>query len=89
VALTHAELNDGADSRAGVLGILDVTKGDPHGNARFTTGLAAMLVDARALLHRRFSASGLGGTCREQGVTAFKYMGAMSVLLLWDRSSTP
>ena len=53
-----------------------------HVNARFTTILVAMLVNATAVVHRRFSASGFWATCREEGVTAFNYMGTMSALLL-------
>lgn len=53
-----------------------------HVNARFTTVLAAMMADARAVLHRRFSASGFWKGCRMHGVTAFNYMGATTALLL-------
>jgi crotonobetaine/carnitine-CoA ligase len=53
-----------------------------HVNARFTTVLAAMLVNATAVVHRRFSASRFWATCRQEGVTAFNYMGTMSALLL-------
>jgi crotonobetaine/carnitine-CoA ligase len=53
-----------------------------HVNARFTTVLAAVMADASAVLHRRFSVSEFWSTCRDHGVTAFNYMGAVSVLLL-------
>lgn len=53
-----------------------------HVNARFTTVLAAVMADASAVLHRRFSVSEFWSTCRDHGVTAFNYMGAVTVLLL-------
>jgi crotonobetaine/carnitine-CoA ligase len=53
-----------------------------HVNARFTTVLPAMLANAKAVVHRRFSASRFWDTCREERVTAFNYMGTMSALLL-------
>ena len=53
-----------------------------HVNARFTTVLVAMFVNATAVVHRRFSASRFWATCRQEGITAFNYMGTMSALLL-------
>lgn len=53
-----------------------------HVNARFTTVYAAMLADSQAVLHRGFSASNFWTICRNEGVTAFNYMGVMPVLLL-------
>jgi len=53
-----------------------------HVNARFTTVLAAVIADASVVLHRRFSVSEFWATCRDHGVTAFNYMGAVTVLLL-------
>jgi carnitine-CoA ligase len=53
-----------------------------HVNARFTTVLVAMLVNATAVVHRRFSASRFWPACRQEGITAFNYMGTMSALLL-------
>jgi carnitine-CoA ligase len=53
-----------------------------HVNARFTTVLAAMLVNATAILHRKFSASRFWTICRDEGVTAFNYMGTLSALLI-------
>jgi crotonobetaine/carnitine-CoA ligase len=58
-----------------------------HVNARFTTVLAAMLVNATAVLHQRFSASRFWAICREEGVTAFNYMGTLSALLLAQPAS--
>ncbi len=52
-----------------------------HANARYLTVLAAMLADAEAVLHTRFSASGFWDICRREGVTAFNYMGALLMML--------
>lgn len=52
-----------------------------HANARYLTVLAAMLADAQAVLHNRFSASGFWDICRREGVTAFNYMGALLMML--------
>ncbi|MBI1182329.1 MAG: AMP-binding protein [Alphaproteobacteria bacterium] len=52
-----------------------------HANARYLTVLAAMLSDAEAVLHTRFSASGFWDICRREGVTAFNYMGALLMML--------
>ena len=52
-----------------------------HANARYLTVLAAMLADAEAVLHARFSASGFWDICRREGVTAFNYMGALLMML--------
>jgi crotonobetaine/carnitine-CoA ligase len=53
-----------------------------HVNARFTTVLAAVMADASVVLHRRLSVSEFWPTCRRHGITAFNYMGTVSVLLL-------
>jgi crotonobetaine/carnitine-CoA ligase len=52
-----------------------------HANARYLTVLAAMLTDATAVLHGRFTASGFWDICRQEGVTAFNYMGALLTML--------
>jgi crotonobetaine/carnitine-CoA ligase len=52
-----------------------------HANARYLTVLGAMLADAEAVLHSRFSASGFWDICRHEGVTAFNYMGALLMML--------
>jgi crotonobetaine/carnitine-CoA ligase len=52
-----------------------------HVNARYTTVLPAMLLDGTAVVHRRFSASRFWDICREEGVTAFNFMGALLVML--------
>ncbi|MCW1432289.1 AMP-binding protein [Novosphingobium sp. JCM 18896] len=53
-----------------------------HVNARYTTIYPAMLAGARAVLHRRFSASAFWDICRTERITAFNYMGVIPVLLL-------
>ena len=52
-----------------------------HANARYLTVLGAMLADAEAVLHARFSASNFWDICRREGVTAFNYMGALLMML--------
>jgi crotonobetaine/carnitine-CoA ligase len=52
-----------------------------HVNAKYTSLLAAMVCRARLVIRQRFSASGFWDTCREEGVTAFNYMGAMLMML--------
>lgn len=54
-----------------------------HVNVRHTALLPALLTGARLVAHRRFSASGFWDTCRDEGVTAFNFMGA--VLAILDR----
>jgi len=53
-----------------------------HANAKYTTVVAAMLVGARVVLNRRFSASGFWELCRREGVTAFNGQGEMLRILL-------
>ena len=53
-----------------------------HVNARYTSVLPAMLLDrGRCVLHDRFSASRFWGICRDEGVTAFNFMGALVMML--------
>jgi carnitine-CoA ligase len=53
-----------------------------HINAKYTSVLAAMSADARLLMDTRFSASSFFDTCRERGITAFNYMGALLTMLM-------
>lgn len=55
-----------------------------HINARYTTVMAAMAADASAVMDQRFSASTFWDMCRERGVTAFNYMGAL-LTILWKQ----
>lgn len=59
-----------------------------HINAKYTSTLAAIEVGARLVLEDRFSASGFWDTCREQGVTAFNYQGAL-LLMLFKQPEKP
>ena len=52
-----------------------------HVNARYSGVLPVMFADGESVLHSRFSASGFWDTCREHGVTAFNYMGALLMML--------
>jgi carnitine-CoA ligase len=53
-----------------------------HINAKYTTVLAAMLLDhASAVVHDRFSVSGFWDICRAEGVTAMNFMGALLLML--------
>lgn len=52
-----------------------------HSNARFCSVMAALESGADLLMHRRFSASRFWTTCREHGITAFNYQGAMMSIL--------
>ena len=58
-----------------------------HVNARYTTVLAAMIANATAIIHGRFSASKFWDICRENGVTAFNFMGAIPVILMAQDAS--
>lgn len=53
-----------------------------HINARYTAALAAILVNARVVFRRGFSASTFWDECREHGVTAFNYLGGLPSFLL-------
>ena len=52
-----------------------------HVNAKYTTILPAMLEGGEAVMRPRFSASTFWETCRDEGVTAFNFMGALLVML--------
>jgi carnitine-CoA ligase len=52
-----------------------------HSNARFCSVMAAIEVGADVVMHRKFSASRFWDICREQGITAFNYQGAMMSIL--------
>ena len=52
-----------------------------HINAKYTSVMAAMEADARLVMEERFSASRFFDTCREKGVTAFNYQGALLLML--------
>ncbi len=52
-----------------------------HVNARYSGLLPVMYADGESVLYSRFSASGFWDTCRQHGVTAFNYMGALLMML--------
>jgi crotonobetaine/carnitine-CoA ligase len=52
-----------------------------HANARYSGVLPVMYADGESVIYTRFSASGFWDTCREHGVTAFNYMGALLMML--------
>ena len=52
-----------------------------HVNAKYTTVLPGAMVDGTVVMHSRFSASRFWGICRDHGVTAFNYMGALLMML--------
>lgn len=53
-----------------------------HINAKYTSVLASIEAGARLLMETRFSASSFIETCRERGITAFNYMGALLTMLM-------
>lgn len=53
-----------------------------HVNARYTTVLVALLVGCDCVIHNRFSASKFWDICREEGITAFNFMGSMLTILM-------
>ncbi len=53
-----------------------------HLNAKFNSVLPAMLLDGTLILHDRFSASTFWDVARDEGVTAFNFMGALLTMLL-------
>lgn len=53
-----------------------------HVNARYTTILTALMVDCDVVMHTKFSASRFWDICREEGVTAFNFMGSMLTILM-------
>lgn len=52
-----------------------------HSNARYCSVMAALESGADLLMHRKFSASRFWDICRENGITAFNYQGAMMSIL--------
>jgi crotonobetaine/carnitine-CoA ligase len=52
-----------------------------HVNARYSGVLPVMYAGGQSVLRSRFSVSGFWDTCREYGVTAFNYMGAVLMML--------
>lgn len=52
-----------------------------HSNARYCSVMAAMEAGADLVMHRKFSASRFWDICRENGITAFNYQGAMMSIL--------
>ncbi|MBB3665186.1 crotonobetaine/carnitine-CoA ligase [Prauserella sediminis] len=52
-----------------------------HSNARYCSVMAALEAGADLVMHRRFSASRFWDICREHGITAFNYQGAMMSIL--------
>ncbi len=53
-----------------------------HANAKYMTTIAAMVVGAKVIINRRFSASRFWDQCRQENVTAFNGMGEMLRILL-------
>jgi carnitine-CoA ligase len=53
-----------------------------HANAKYMTILAAMVAGAKAVMHKRFSASRFWDICRREGITAFNGQGEMLKILL-------
>jgi carnitine-CoA ligase len=58
-----------------------------HINARYTSGLAAIISNARVVFRRGFSASTFWETCHKEGITAFNYLGGLPTFLLNQPSS--
>jgi crotonobetaine/carnitine-CoA ligase len=52
-----------------------------HVNAKHTTVLPALYVGGEVVMRPRFSASRFWDICREEGVTAFNFMGALLMML--------
>jgi crotonobetaine/carnitine-CoA ligase len=52
-----------------------------HVNVRHAALLPALMTGARLVSHPSFSASRFWGTCRDEGVTAFNFMGAVVAIL--------
>lgn len=53
-----------------------------HINAKYTSVLSAMSRDAQLIMDNRFSASTFMDTCRDRGITAFNYQGALLTMLM-------
>jgi carnitine-CoA ligase len=52
-----------------------------HVNAKYTTVLPALYVGGEVVMRPRFSASRFWDICRDEGVTAFNFMGALLMML--------
>ncbi|MFC4001256.1 AMP-binding protein [Prauserella oleivorans] len=71
------------------VGLMDYTTADRlysvfplfHSNARYCSVMAAIEAGAGLVLDRRFSAGRFWDICREHGITAFNYQGAMMSIL--------
>ena len=59
-----------------------------HINAKYTSVMAAMDSGARLVMDERFSASRFWDICRDKGVTAFNYQGAL-LLMLFKQPERP
>jgi crotonobetaine/carnitine-CoA ligase len=59
-----------------------------HINAKYTSVLAGMDAGARLVMDERFSASRFWDICRDKGVTAFNYQGAL-LLMLFKQPERP
>ena len=59
-----------------------------HINAKYTSTFVALETGARLVLKDRFSASGFWDLCRQEGVTAFNYQGAL-LLMLFKQPERP
>jgi crotonobetaine/carnitine-CoA ligase len=55
-----------------------------HSNARFTSALPALVLDAKLALAQRFSASRFWSEVRAAGATVFNFVGAM-FMILWKQ----
>jgi crotonobetaine/carnitine-CoA ligase len=53
-----------------------------HANAKYMSTIAAMVVGAKVIINRRFSASRFWDQCRRENVTAFNGMGEMLRILM-------
>ena len=52
-----------------------------HNNAKYTTAMPAMEAGGSFVMDQRFSVSRFWDTCREHGITAINYMGALLMML--------
>ena len=58
-----------------------------HNNAKYTSVTAAMECNGSLIMDERLSVSRFWDTCREHGVTAFNYMGALLMMLMKQEPS--
>jgi len=58
-----------------------------HNNAKYTSVTEAMECNGSLVMDERLSVSRFWDTCREQGVTAFNYMGALLMMLMKQEPS--